>query len=108
MKEAYDALSALYASKAPDLLKLAEKAAIMAILRDEIHFKRPINNATLLQYQTYHSGLDGLARLLVACEHDWRRFIGAVKRLETARFDQPQEKDLDKVIDSLVAAGCPR
>jgi predicted aminopeptidase len=108
MKQAYDALSALYASKAPDLLKLAEKAVIMAILHDEIHFKRPINNATLLQYQTYHSGLEDLGRLFVACDHDWRRFILAVKRLETAHFEHSQEKELGSAIAPLVVAGCPR
>jgi predicted aminopeptidase len=108
MKDAYDALAALYASNEPGVQKLAEKAAIVTALHDEIHFKRPINNATLIQYQTYHSGLEDLARLLMACQQDWRRFIAAVKRLETTRFERPQERDLGKVIEPLVAAGCPR
>jgi predicted aminopeptidase len=108
MKEAYDALSALYASKEPDARKLADKAAIVTALREQIHLKRPINNATLLQYQTYHSGLEDWARLFIACERDWGRFILAVKRLETVRFERPQEKDLRAAIDPLVEARCPR
>jgi predicted aminopeptidase len=108
MKEAYDKLKALYASNEPDAEKLAEKAVIVTTLHDEIHFKRPINNATLIQYRTYHSGLEDLAQLLVACENDWPRFIREVKGLEKARFERPQESDLAKAIQPLIAAKCPR
>ncbi len=108
MKTAYDALEAVYESKEPDAQKLVDKREILARLRDEIHFKRPINNATLIQYRTYHSGQDELAQLLVACDHDWRRFILDVKRLEAMRFDRPQEIDVGKIILPLVTAGCPR
>jgi predicted aminopeptidase len=108
MKAAYDELTALYASTEPTAQKLAEKASIVTFLHDQIHYKRPINNATLLQYQTYHSGLEDLGRLLLACEHDWRRFILAVKRFETTRFERPQEKELGQAIEPLIVAGCPR
>jgi predicted aminopeptidase len=108
MKEAYDALVALYASKEPDAQKLAEKATIVTRLHDEIHFKRAINNATLIQYRTYHSGLAELGELLTACERDWPRFIRAVKRLENAHFDHSQESELGPVIRAVAAAGCPR
>jgi predicted aminopeptidase len=108
MKAAYDALNALYASKEPIAEKLGKKAAIVSTLHEQIHYRRPINNATLLQYQTYHSGLEDLGHLLEACEHDWRRFLLALKSLETARFEHAQEKDLGSVIEPLVVAGCPK
>jgi predicted aminopeptidase len=106
MKVAYDTLKALYASPVPDAQKLAEKHAILTRLHDEIHFKRPINNATLIQYRTYHSGQDELAQLLAACDHDWRRFIARVKSLEKARFQKAQEGDIAGIVAPLVAAGC--
>jgi predicted aminopeptidase len=108
MKVAYDALEALYASKVPDPEKLAAKQEILTKLHDEIHFKRVINNATLIQYRTYHSGQDELAQLLAACDHDWKRFIPTVKSLETASFGESQESDVGKIVAPLVAAGCPR
>jgi predicted aminopeptidase len=107
MKIAYDALKVLYASAEPDAQKLTEKRDILTRLHDEIHFKRPINNATLIQYRTYHSGLDELSELLARCDHDWRRFIPRVKSLETAHFEAAQESDVGKIVLPLVAAGCP-
>ena len=107
MKTAYDTLKALYASAEPDAQKIGEKRDILTRLHDEIHFKRPINNATLIQYRTYHSGQDELAELLARCDHDWRRFIPRVKSLETAHFEAAQESDVGKIVLPLVAAGCP-
>jgi predicted aminopeptidase len=108
MKEAYDALTALYASNEPDSEKLSEKAAIVTHLHDEIHFRRAINNATLIQYRTYHSGLEELGELLSACDHDWPRFIRTVKRLENARFEHAQDSDVAGIIGPLIRAGCGR
>jgi predicted aminopeptidase len=108
MKAAYDALAALYASEEPDAQKLADKSTILTRLHDEIHFRRPINNATLIQYRTYHSGQEELGRLLDACGHDFRRFIATVKQLEAAHFDHPQDSDVGKAVDSVAAAGCAR
>jgi predicted aminopeptidase len=108
MKAAYDTLKALYASPVPDAQKLAEKHDILTRLHDEIHFKRPINNATLIQFRTYHSGQEELAQLLTACDHDWRRFVASVKRLESAQFERQQESDVGKIVTPLLAAGCPR
>jgi predicted aminopeptidase len=106
MKTAYETLKALYASTEPDAAKLVDKREILRRLHDEIHFKRPINNATLIQYRTYHSGLDELGELLAVCDHDWRRFLMAVKSLEKARFERPQESDVGKLVAPLVAARC--
>jgi predicted aminopeptidase len=108
MKEAYDELVRLYATNKPDEEKLAEKSAIVTRLHDAIQFKRPINNATLIQFRTYHSGLDELATVLDRCDHDWHRFIRAVKGLETAHFERPQESNLGPIFRRVADAGCPR
>jgi predicted aminopeptidase len=108
MRAAYDELKALYASKDSDADKLSKKAAIVTALHDAIHFKRPINNATLIQYRTYHSGLLELGQLFTACDGDWRRFIAVLKGLVTAQFDRPQESDVGSIVRPLIARGCPR
>jgi predicted aminopeptidase len=108
MRAAYDKLKALYASKESDAEKLAKKTAIVTELHDAIHFKRPINNATLIQYRTYHSGLEELGQLFTACDADWRRFIAVLKGLVVAHFDRQQESDVGLIVRPLIARGCPR
>ena len=44
-------------------------------------FARPINNATLIQYNTYNSGQDELALLLTACGNSFPRLIAKLKTL---------------------------
>jgi predicted aminopeptidase len=107
MHAAYEKLSALYASRKPRDEKLREKNEILGKLRVEVRFRRPINNATLIQYKTYNSGQEELGRLLSTCGGDWPRFIRTLKRLESTKFDRAQERDLDRVIRPLVEARCP-
>jgi predicted aminopeptidase len=108
MQAAYDALAALYATSKSDTEKLELKRALLALLRNEVHFRRPINNATLIQYRTYHSGQDELAALLYACDHSWPRFFATLKSLERESFPSSQESDVGRIIAPLVEAGCPR
>jgi predicted aminopeptidase len=107
MQAAYDALEALYLSSRSDPEKLEAKGALLARLHDEVHFRRPINNATLIQYRTYHSGQDELASLLRACDGSWPRFFASLKILESEPFRTAQESDVGKVVEPLVEAGCP-
>ena len=51
---------------------------------------------------------DELGELLSVCDHDWPRFIHAVKGLESAHFAHAQETELGPVIRPLIVAGCPR
>ncbi|WP_394827804.1 aminopeptidase [Pendulispora albinea] len=102
MREAYRALEALYASPKPDEEKLAEKAELLARLRATTGFKRPINNATLIQYKTYNSGQEELGALLASCGGSFPRLIRALKTLETAPWPKKQEKDIGRMILPLV------
>jgi predicted aminopeptidase len=104
---AYEQLAALYASSKPDAEKLAEKQTVLAHLQAELHYTRPINNATLIQYKTYNSGQAELATLLAVCGGDWPRFISTLKRLETAPLPKAQESEVGKLVAPLIEAGCP-
>ena len=107
MRAVYKELQALYASGRSDAEKLAAKAAIVDRLRTDLSYRRPINNATLIQSKTYNSGQDELAALLVTCGGDWPRFIQSLKRLETTKHPKAQESDIGKLVQPLVDAGCP-
>ncbi len=107
MRAAFAELDALYASRAADADKLATKRAILARLEAEVHARRPINNATLIQYRTYNSGRDAMAALFATCGGEWPRFVRAMKTLEHARLAPPQESDVGKLVEPLVKAGCP-
>jgi predicted aminopeptidase len=104
---AYEELAALYASSKADAEKLAEKESVLAHLQAELHYTRPINNATLIQYKTYNSGQAELGTLLAACGGDWPRFISTLKRLETASLPKAQESEVGKLVAPLIEAGCP-
>jgi predicted aminopeptidase len=104
---AYLELEALYASSKTDAEKLAEKQTILDRLRTRLRYKRPINNATLIQFKTYNSGQEELASLLLACGGDWPRFIASLKTLETTSFPKPQESEVGKLVLPLVEARCP-
>lgn len=107
MRTAYRELSKLYASDASDPVKRAEKAIILGRLRTEIGARRPINNATLFELESYRGGEEELDRLLVACSGSFPRLIAALKRISKYDFEEPQQRDLAKVIRPLVSAGCP-
>jgi predicted aminopeptidase len=107
MREAYDELSALYASAKPDEQKKADKARILAELKKAIGAKRELNNATLVQYKTYHVGREDFEAVFRACAESWPRFWKAMHRLEKGYFKKPQQEDLASVLLPLAKEGCP-
>ena len=106
MHTAYVELSRLYASSAPDDVKLARKRRTLEALRVQLGRRSPVTNATLAQLETYGTGEAELAALLVACEGSWRRFLGAVRTLEPEAFDQPDQRAIGRVLPRLARAGC--
>jgi predicted aminopeptidase len=108
MHHAYETLAALYASARPAAEKLAEKGRILKALRAETHFRRPINNATLLAFKNYNSATPELGALLDACGGSYARFFAALRALKKpAAFTEPNQGDLAPVLLPLVKAGCP-
>jgi predicted aminopeptidase len=108
MRETYQSLRALYASSKSDEEKAREKTITLTKLRAELGFKRPIGNATLIQYNTYNSGQAELRALLDRCGGDWPRFIRTLKKLEAQDFpkSEDQEDDISRIINPMLAAGC--
>jgi predicted aminopeptidase len=107
MKRAYEQLAALYATKMPPAEKLALKASIINGLRAELQIRRPISNATLIQYKTYGSGKAELAQLLSACEGDFPRMLKTLERLRPIAASSAPHTDPALLLKPLLAAGCP-
>lgn len=107
LQRGYRELAALYGSSRPDAEKRAEKARILGQLQEELRLSRPLNNATLAGYRTYGSGGAAFARLFQACGRRWPAFLSAVGSLRASDFREPQQEELDAVLDGLAARACP-
>lgn len=106
MRQTYRVLAQLYATDLPKNVKRVEKQLVLTRLRTEVGARRPINNATLFELESYRGGEEELDRLLVACDGNFPRFVAALKTISKDSFDEPQQRDLAKVIRPLVARGC--
>jgi predicted aminopeptidase len=105
MREAFANLERLYASSAPREEKLAEKARITTELRAALRLKRPITNATLIQYKTYGSGNDELEALLAACDGSFPRLLALLERVREPAKTAPKHTDPALLLRPLVARG---
>jgi predicted aminopeptidase len=102
----YQELRALYSSRRSVADKLQTKRRILAAVGDELGFRRPINNATLVQFRTYHAGARELGALFEACGERWTRFWSALRSLGPSSFATPQTEDLSPVLMPLVRSQC--
>lgn len=106
MKEAYEKLAKLYLSKLPRHEKLAEKKRITDDLRATLEIKRPVTNATLIQYKTYGSGKQELRELFEACGRDMPRFIKAMERVRPVAASSPPHTDPGVLVRAVLKDGC--
>lgn len=106
MKAAYFALKDLYASPAPDAQKRATKTEIMHRLRAQTRIEREINNATLIQYETYGSGDAELRQLLGTCGGSWPRFLRTLESWRSQFRAAPKHADPAVLLRPLLARGC--
>lgn len=104
---AYEKLEKLYASDKPDAVKLREKAAILRQLRIDADLSYEPNNASLIGFKTYNSGLPELAALFETCGRDWHRFFALVEAVDSDDFPSEQLEELGPFIKSLGRKGCP-
>jgi predicted aminopeptidase len=95
---AYEALEALYASKASDADKLAKKAEIIDALVEELKLKERPNNATLIELRVYRAAGDGFAKVQAACGGSVDRMIAAGKKLRRDDFTKALQDDLAPVL----------
>jgi predicted aminopeptidase len=106
LHDTYGQLKELYASARSKEEKVAEKKRILEALKSELGFRREINNATLIQYKTYHTGAPEFERLWSSCGGDSARFMKSVGTLKPESFPKGQQEDLAPVLGPLIQAGC--
>ena len=103
---AYRELEALYASDLTEAEKRKNKREITRGVRAELDLSLVPNNASLLGFKTYNSGLPELAALKEKCQ-TWPKFFAAIESLDARSFPREQEEDIGPVITRLAAAACP-
>jgi predicted aminopeptidase len=106
LERAYRDLKALYASKKPRAQKLAEKERYLREVEAELGLARPLNNARLAGYDSYHGGDEALSGLLHACG-TIPRLVRAAKTIRPSDFTEEQQSDLAPIAKKLAAA-CTR
>jgi predicted aminopeptidase len=106
MKSAYEDLAELYASKQPREQKLTEKKRIIDNLRAELQIKRPLTNATLIQYKTYGSGKPELSELLAKCDGSFPRMLKTLERVRPIAAASPPHTDPALLLRPVIAGGC--
>ncbi len=99
----YGELSTLYGSAAPDEVKRAGKARLLALAVSELGLDRPLNNAVLSGFRTYDTGVSAFERLLARCGGSWPRFLAAIGTLSPSDFGDAQRDDFDPVLERLEA-----
>jgi predicted aminopeptidase len=98
LSQLYQELNVIYQSSLEDTEKRLKKDDKIALAQTELHFRRKINNATLIQYETYHSSSDDFEKLYEAKGRDLRVFMQAVAKLKESDFSKLQEEDLKSVL----------
>ncbi|MGK5083324.1 aminopeptidase [Bdellovibrionota bacterium FG-1] len=106
LHEIYESLATLYASSKSVSDKTEEKGRILAAAKEELGFRRDINNATLIQFKTYSTGGVEFEALWKACGDDSQRFMKAIATLTDKSFQKPQQENLESVLTPLVQSGC--
>lgn len=106
MKAAYAELSSLYASDLTKDEKLARKKEIIDQLQVDVLARRPINNASLIQFKTYGSGKEEMRELLDACNGDMPRLIRTLERLRPIAREAKPHTDPATLLRPVVEQGC--
>lgn len=106
MRGAYEELAALYASTVPRETKLTEKKRIIDHLRHELAIKRPLSNASFIQYKTYGSGKEEMAQLWELCGRSLPRMLGALERVRVLARTARPHTDPGALLRPVIAGGC--
>lgn len=96
---AHQDLSTLYESAASDDEKRAKKAERIAELSRALGATRPLNNASLYQWRSYHEGRKELAGLLASCGGDVARLVAALGRLKDVDLGPKNRADVGHVVE---------
>jgi len=107
LKQAYEALEKLYDSSVSKDQKLVEKVRIIEQLRLDLRMRRPITNATLIQYKTYGSGRDEMSALYKLCGRSMPRMLARLARVRIIAKAAPPHSDPGELLRPLLAESCP-
>ena len=99
--QAYQDLKAIYDSTHPEEQKRKEKSDYLTKLQTDLGFRRKITNATLIQFQTYHSSNADFEKLFKKANEDVRVFLKVLSRLKEKDFEHPQSEELKGMLDKL-------
>ena len=92
---AYTDLQKIYESSMSDDDKRAKKNSYLSALQKELEFRRPITNATVVQFKTYDDSDRGFAKLFERSGNDLRRFLKSLETASKTRFQEDQIEHFD-------------
>lgn len=105
--DAYQELDELYRAPMSDTEKLDRKADILDKLKADLKTNRDLNNASLIQFRTYGTGLREFGLLFEACQKDWGNFWQALMTIREGHFRTPHQEDFGiGILMPLVRKGC--
>ena len=92
MMQAYQDLKLIYDSSASDSEKREKKRGYLESLQKELAFKRPISNATIVQFQTYDVNDHGFEELLAREKGDIHAFLWVLSKIKSSDFKKPHDE----------------
>lgn len=95
MLKGYQDLKKLYDSSVSDSEKRESKRVYLESLQKELGFRRPITNATLVQFQTYDDSEHGFQELLAREKGDIHAFLKTLSRLKSSDFKKPHDENFN-------------
>jgi predicted aminopeptidase len=101
MSRAYQDLKKVYDSKLSDEEKRSQKKTYIDQLQSELKFRRPITNATLIQFQTYDPSDHGFGSLFKKYHENIPEFFTALQKLKKSDFKKEHETDLKPLLEKL-------
>ena len=102
--QAYQDLKEIYDSKLSPDQKLKSKSNYLAKLQTDLGFRRKITNATLIQFQTYHSSNADFEKLFKKANEDVRVFLKVLSTLKEKDFEHPQSEELKGMLNKMEAS----
>ena len=97
----YLELKKVYDSSVSAEEKQTLKRAKMGAIEDELQFKRKLTNATLIQYETYHSSEDDFKTLYESTGRSVPIFMKIMANIRAKDFTGPQQENLKSLIERL-------
>lgn len=102
LNRAFLELEKIYSSSASVEVKKTKKEEILKELQNKFPHFREINNATLIQFQTYHSDQDEFLQAFRKANEDVQVFLQALKGLRSEDFERPQQERVGSVLGKMI------